>query len=304
MIAQVKETYNRSPFFYVGDKFKLLPQLKENFPKDIDRFIEPFCGGGSVFLNVEANEYLLNDIDTYMIRLHEFLVSYSDCQDDFWNALESDIEKYGLSATYMGKDVPQELRKEFVKTYFAKYNKESYMKLRADFNENKTDMMLLYMLLIYGFNRMLRFNRKGDFNLPVGNVDFNQNVVNAVNAYFEYVKDRDIEFYNMDFQDFVNKAEPTENDFVYLDPPYLITFSEYNKLWDEDCEMRLIHFLDELNAKGVRFAVSNVLWHRKRYNGTFNEWAQQYNIVRIQSNYISYHDNTEKDSYEVLVKNY
>ena len=150
----------------------------------------------------------------------------------------------------------------------------------------------------------MRFNRKGNFNLPVGNVDFNQNVVNAVNAYFEYVKDRDIEFYNMDFQDFVNNADPTENDFVYLDPPYLITFSEYNKLWDEDCEMRLIHFLDELNAKGVRFAVSNVLWHRKRYNGTFNEWAQQYNIVRIQSNYISYHDNTEKDSYEVLVKNY
>ena len=108
----------------------------------------------------------------------------------------------------------------------------------------------------------------------------------------------------MDFQDFVNQVEPETDDFVYLDPPYLITFSEYNKLWDEDSEMRLIGFLDELNERGVRFAVSNVLWHRRRYNGTFNEWAQQYNIVRIQSNYISYHDNTEKDSYEVLVKNY
>ena len=40
---------------------------------------------------------------------------------------------------------------------------------------------------------MLRFNTKGDFNLPVGNVDFNQNVVNALNAYFEYVTDKDIE---------------------------------------------------------------------------------------------------------------
>lgn len=304
MIAKVKETYNRSPFFYVGDKFKLLPQLKNNFPKDINRFIEPFCGGGSVFLNVDANEYLLNDIDSYMVQLHEFLISYSNNQEAFWNELEQNIEKYKLSATYMGKDVPQELRKEFVKTYFAKYNKEAYMKLRTDFNENKNDMMLLYMLLIYGFNRMLRFNRKGDFNLPVGNVDFNQNVVNAVNAYFDYVKDREIEFYNMDFQDFVNEVDPNEDDFIYLDPPYLITFSEYNKLWNEDSEIRLIHFLDELNERGIRFAVSNVLWHRRRYNGTFNEWAQQYNIVRIQSNYISYHDNTEKDSYEVLVKNY
>lgn len=304
MIAKVKETLNRSPFFYVGDKFKLLPQLKENFPHNINRFIEPFCGGGSVFLNVEANEYLLNDIDSYMVRLHKFLISYSNNQESFWDELQQNIEKYKLSATYIGRDVPMELRKEFVKTYFAKYNKEAYMQLRLDFNENKNDMMLLYMLLIYGFNRMLRFNRKGDFNLPVGNVDFNQNVVNALNSYFDFVKDKEIEFYNTDFQDFINEVDPNEDDFIYLDPPYLITFSEYNKLWNEDSEMRLIHFLDELNENGIRFAVSNVLWHRRRYNGTFNEWAQQYNIVRIQSNYISYHDNTEKDSYEVLVKNY
>ena len=304
MIAKVKEKLNRSPFFYVGDKFKLLPQLKENFPDNINRFIEPFCGGGSVFLNVDANEYLLNDIDTYMIRLHKFLISYSNSQQDFWDELEKNIKKYNLSATFMGRDVPKEMRKEFVKTYFAKYNKESYIQLRSDFNQNKENMMLLYMLLIYGFNRMLRFNAKGDFNLPVGNVDFNKNVVNALNAYFEYVKDRDIQFFNMDYQDFINKIEPTSDDFIYLDPPYLITFSEYNKLWDEDSEMRLINFLDEINERGIRFAVSNILWHRRRYNGTFNEWAQQYNIVRIQSNYISYHDNTEKDSYEVLVKNY
>ncbi len=296
--------FNRSPFFYVGDKFKLLPQLKKHFPQNINRFIEPFCGGGSVFLNVNANEYLLNDIDTYMIQLHKFLLSYTDKQDIFWNELQRTIEKYNLSATYIGQDVPTEYRKNFIKTYFARYNKEAYIRLRTDFNKNKTDMMLLYILLIYGFNRMLRFNAKGDFNLPVGNVDFNKNVANALKAYFQYTNSRKINFYNMDFQDFVNYIQPQSDDFIYLDPPYLITFSEYNKLWNEDCEMRLIDFLDDLNAKGIRFAVSNVLWHRTRYNGTFNEWAQQYNIIRIQSNYISYHDNTEKDSYEVLVKNY
>lgn len=297
-------TYRRSPFFYVGDKFKLVPQLKENFPKDIDRFIEPFCGGGSVFLNTDANEYLLNDIDSYMIKLHQYLITNSADTAAFWDELKANIEKYNLSATFMGRDIPKEYRKEFVKTYFAKYNKEAYMKLRSDFNEDKTDMLLLYMLLIYGFNRMLRFNSKGDFNLPVGNVDFNKNVVDALNSYFDYVTGKNIKLFNMDFQEFVESVQPTSKDLVYLDPPYLITFSEYNKLWNEESEMRLITYLDELDARGVRFAVSNVLWHRKRYNGTFNAWAQKYNIVRIQSNYISYHDNTEKDSVEVLVKNY
>lgn len=294
----------RSPFFYVGDKYKLVPQLEENFPKNIDRFIEPFCGGGSVFLNTNANQYLLNDIDSYMIKLHNFLISASNQPQKFWNDLKLDIEKYNLSATFMGRDVPKEYRKEFVKTYFAKYNKDAYTKMRSDFNKEKDDMMLLYLLLIYGFNRMLRFNSKGDFNLPVGNVDFNKNVVNALNSYFEYVIDKDVLLFNMDFQDFIEKVQPTPQDLVYLDPPYLITFSEYNKLWNEDSEMRLIDYLDELDSRNVRFAVSNVLWHRNKYNGTFNKWAQKYNIVKIKSNYISFNDNSEKDTHEVLVKNY
>lgn len=178
------------------------------------------------------------------------------------------------------------------------------MALRRDFNKNKSEMMLLYMLLIYGFNRMIRFNAKGEFNLPVGNVDFNKNVASALTSYFEYVSGRNIQLFSMDFQEFIEGAKPSPDDFVYLDPPYLITFSEYNKLWDENCEMRLIGFLDDLSSRGIRFAVSNVLWHRQRYNGVFNEWAQKYNIVKIKSNYISFNDNTEKDTCEVLVKNY
>lgn len=299
-----KKAYARSPFFYVGDKFKLLSQLEENFPKKINRLVEPFCGGGSVFLNTKANEYLLNDIDSNMVALHKFLIAYSKNQDAFWAEIEKRIKEYGLSATYQGFSIPKELRNEYPKTYFAHYNKDAFLKLRQDFNTNKENLLLLYMLLIYGFNRMLRFNAKGDFNLPVGNVDFNENVVKALNNYFNYVKDKQITFSNMDFEEYLNSLTLEKEDLVYLDPPYLITFSEYNKLWNEDSEMRLIRVLDELNEKGIKFAVSNVLWHRKKYNGTFNAWAQKYNIVKIKSNYISFNDNTDKDTYEVLVKNY
>ena len=294
----------RSPFFYVGDKYKLVSQLKENFPRNIERFIEPFCGGGSVFLNVNADKYLLNDIDKNMMNLHRFLYSYSGKGELFWSEIRKNIEFYGLSATYINRDVPLELKKEFTKTYFAHYNKTAYCKMRADYNKNPSNFLLLYLLLIYGFNRILRFNSKGYFNLPVGNVDFNTNVQKALSDYFKYVSEKQISFFSLDFENFLKKTEPKENDFVYLDPPYLITFSEYNKIWNEESEMRLIKVLEELNAKNTRFAVSNVLWHRARYNGIFNEWAQKYNIIRIKSNYISFNDNTEKDTYEVLIKNY
>lgn len=57
----------RSPFFYVGDKYKLMPQLNKLFPNNINQFIEPFVGGGSVFLNTKAKRYLANDIDTNIV---------------------------------------------------------------------------------------------------------------------------------------------------------------------------------------------------------------------------------------------
>ena len=65
-----KKEVIRSPFFYVGDKYKLMPQLKSLMPDDIDIYVEPFVGGGSSFLNATGDKYILNDIDTNVIKLN------------------------------------------------------------------------------------------------------------------------------------------------------------------------------------------------------------------------------------------
>lgn len=297
--------FNRSPLFYVGDKYKLLPEILPYFPKDIDRFIEPFTGGGSVFLNVPANKYLLNDIDKNVYLLHKFLVSHSLNPNVFFDEVEKIIHAYNLSRSYIEDIIPTSLKVKHKKTYFAYFNKESFNKLKHDFNKSKQDnLYMFYVLLIYGFNRMIRFNRAGEYNLPVGNVDFNKNVVNALYSYFENVKKGNLNFYNLDYHDFLIKAKPSSSDFLYLDPPYLITFSEYNKLWNEKNESDLIANLDELNLKGIRFAISNVTHYKGKENGIFNEWSKNYNIYPIKSNYISYHDNTVKNFKEVLITNY
>lgn len=94
-----------------------------------------------------------------------------------------------------------DLKSLYKKTYFAKYNKKAYEQMRSDFNESSKDnMSILYLLLIYGFNRMLRFNKRGDFNLPVGNVDFNSNVVSALENYFQEVKNKKPKWYNLDYK--------------------------------------------------------------------------------------------------------
>lgn len=301
----MKQGVHRSPLFYVGDKYKLITEIKTHFPDNIGRLIEPFVGGGSVFMNVDANEFLLNDIDSFVISIHKMLCSYVDREEEFFKEFFDIVKKYNLSLSYKENTVPKELKESFPKTYFAKYNKEAYSQLRDDFNKGgKQDIMQLYALLIYGFNRMLRFNKKGDFNLPVGNVDFNQNTYNAIVDYFTLLKDKNVVWYNEDFRVFLNNIDYREDDLVYLDPPYLITFSEYNKLWNEETERELLNLLDDLNKRNIKFAISNVTHYKGKVNNLFLEWSKHYNSFPIKSNYISFNDNTVKNFNEVLVTNF
>ena len=300
-----KKSIIRSPFFYVGDKYKLMPQLKKLFPIEINNYIEPFVGEGSSFLNSSGKKYILNDIDKNVIALHKELGKYVNKENQLLKKLFHIIDYYGLSCSYRNINVPDELKKRYVKTYYSRYNKEAYLKMRKDYNNDKRNNLLLYLLLIYGFNHMIRFNSNGDFNLPVGNVDFNKNVYNSLIDYLNFREDNEIIFENDDYKSFLKKIDFKENDYVFLDPPYLISMSEYNKLWNEKEEKELCNFLDKLNDLGINFGITNLIYHKGKINETFNNWSKKYNVYDINSNYISFNDNTiKKDSKEVFVTNY
>ena len=81
----MKDGIARSPLFYVGDKYKLVREIRTHFPQQIHRLIEPFVGGGSVMMNVEAEEYLLNDIDSYVIALHHMLTANIGRENEFYD---------------------------------------------------------------------------------------------------------------------------------------------------------------------------------------------------------------------------
>ena len=296
---------NRSPLFYGGDKYKLINEIKQYFPADIRHFVEPFVGGGSVYLNVDAEDYYLNDINKDVVGLHVMLNSYVGRETEFFDRVWEIVDAYGLSCSAREDKVPEALKAEFVKTYFAEYNREAFLRLRNDYNTaHRDNYLMLYVLLIYGFNRMIRFNSRGNYNLPVGNVDFNSNTVEALNSYFYVNASKQTSWHAIDFEDFLNGLNLSQRDLVYLDPPYLITFSEYNKLWNENSERRLLALLDNLSRRMIRFAISNVSHYKGKVNATFLEWSRQYNVHSIKSNYISYHDNTIKNFNEVLVTNF
>ena len=293
----------RSPLFYVWDKYKLLEEIKQYLPQNIDSFVEPFLWGWSPFLNIEAKSYILNDIDSNIYKIHKFLLSKTD--HFIINNISKLTKSYNLSRSYIEDIVPSDIKKKFPKTYYAKFNKVGYNKLKNDFNDSMgKPALLLYILLIYGFNRMVRFNSKNEFNLPVWNVDCNKNVIDAIKNYTNFTKNKKIELHNLDYQEFLKKIKFKTNDFIYLDPPYLITHSEYNKIRTEKNEEELLSLLDRLDSEWIKFAISNVTKYKWQYNYIFIDRMKKYKNKKIKSNYISYHDNSKKDFEEVLVFNY
>jgi DNA adenine methylase len=304
-LTKADNNFVRSPFFYVGDKYKLLTQILPLFPKKFDRYFEPFVGGGSVFLNCEAKQVFINDIDESVIDIHNLLLSHRDNPKLFFDAILKLIKKYELTNTSAGYVVPADVKKAFPKTYFAKINKTGFDLLKEKYNKSKDRSVFeLYVLMIYGFNRMLRFNKSNNYNIPVGNVDFNNNVKSALGAYFTNTEKREIVTTSTSFKEFLKLYRPKKNDFVYLDPPYLITGSEYNKLWSASDEKELYMTLDKLDSSGVLFALSNVVIYGELHNEILEEWMAKYKVEVISSNYINYFNNGKKVITEVLVRNY
>lgn len=114
----------------------------------------------------------------------------------------------------------------------SEYNKPHYLKLRDDFNartvKDDSYYVTFYVLIVYAFNNQIRFNSSGKYNLPVGKRDFNKHMEEKLLQYAKIIKKQDSIFECRDFRNFDCK-ELSENDFVYADPPYLITCAAYNE---------------------------------------------------------------------------
>ena len=282
----MKRKLIKSPMNYVGGKYKLLPQILPLFPKNIDTFIDMFCGGFNVGVNANANKIVGNDVCKEVIGV------YSGIQrEGVLNGLKlvkNEICKYDLSKT----------------------NEDGFKAIRNYYNEGNREWYIFYAMLTHSFNYQIRFNKQGNYNMPFGR---NRSCFNATleKHFVEFataISKKNIIFTSESFETF-DIDSLTENDFVYLDPPYLITCASYNEQdgWNIDKENKLLEMCDKLNTRGVKFALSNVLEHKGLENEILKEWSKKYNVNYLNYNYnnCNYQDNNKNNkTVEVLITNY
>ena len=306
----------KSPINYTGNKYRILPQFIKYFPKNVNKCMDLFTGGATVAINLIANQIIAVDNNPRVINLLEFLKKQD--YSKLMNKIDNTIEIYGLSNSYKNG---YSYYKEYVEgnNGLKKYNIEGFSRLRKDYNDLKnknTDKanLYLYLLMVYAFNNDIRFNSKGKFNLPVGKTDMNKSNRDKLKKYIDICKVKEIQFVCKDFRK-INIEEFNDIEFIYADPPYLITDAVYNENdgWRKQEEISLLNMLDKLNDKGVKFALSNVLQKRKLNikNEILYNWLEQ-NKEKYFINKIDYHyrsssynkKNRDGLEEEILITNY
>lgn len=289
------ENYVKSPLNYTGNKFRILPQIRPHFPRRIGTMVDLFCGGATVGLNTPCERVIFIDNNPFVVNLLQYL---STCQFDTLLAnLEQLIAHYHLSYSasqsysYFFNQQDQTVNRN---NGLKAFNQQSYYLLREDYNalldkETEHANLLLYLLIVYGFNNDVRFTRDHRFNLPAGKTDLNRNNIKKLRDYIERVQAINAEFLCGDFRHDHIHNTILQSDFVYMDPPYLITDATYNESgrWGTTAEQDLLHLIDELLERQTPFALSNVISKGEKVNVPLLEWqhAHQEETQIIDVNY-------------------
>jgi DNA adenine methylase len=184
----------RPPLKWAGGKRWLIPELKQLWQKHSElRLVEPFCGGLSVALGLQAEKALLNDVNFAVINFYQQI-------------------QQGLTLT-----IPLENEES---AYYK--HREEFNRLNQDGIEDNKVAQLFYYLNRTGYNGLCRFNNSGGYNVPFGRYK-------TINYQTDFSHYQPLfspwKFTNTDFEQI--KLEDT--DFIYADPPYDVPFRQYSQ---------------------------------------------------------------------------
>ncbi len=267
---------------WAGGKTQLIPQIECYLPqklksREINRYIEPFVGGGAVFFNL-INKYYLSDA-ILIDNNPELIILYHVIKQDVFALLD-------------------ELEKIYNKYITASNKKDYYYKIRNEYNSfDKTILVskikikefirraaLTIFLNKTCFNGLYRVNKNGKFNVPMGDYInpqiFDKEMLINVSAAFQKAI-----IIHGDFES--AKQYITPNSFIYYDPPYrpvsktsaFISYTSHD--FDDQSQKRVKNFFDEAHSKGALQMLSNSDPTNYSDDLFFDELYKDYNIYRI-----------------------
>jgi DNA adenine methylase len=264
-----------------GIKTKLTEWISSNVEHvSYERWVEPFMGTGVVAFNVRPKKALLCDSNPHLIR--------------FYNAIKDKEITSGIVKRHLTEEGKKLLESDG----------EYYYDVRKRFNIEGNPLDFLFLSRSC-FNGMMRFNKKGGFNVPFCKKPnrFAQALVtkitNQVENISQIIENGDYTFKHQDFKDTLNEIKP--NDFVYSDPPYIGRHVDYFDSWTEEEEIILNN---GLNKSAVTFILSTWLSNKYRTNDyVFSVWKNCYVTTKEHFYHVGGKETNRNAVYEALLSN-
>jgi len=273
---------NVPPIKSQGIKTKLVPWIKDIVPPDFDGiWIEPFMGTGVVAFNLAPRRAVLCDINPHLI--------------DFYSSIAAGTITPGIVKSYLMEEGAK----------LQKIGESHYYAVRERFNQEHNPLDFLFLSRA-GFNGMIRFNRKGKFNVPFCRKPFRfspayiTKIVNQVDYVARLLSVRDFTFLCQSFEETIPMG--TESDIIYCDPPYIGRHTDYYNGWDDARERRLFRLLSDSPA---RFILST--WHHNDYrNNPYIDslWRRYFIYTREHFYHVGAREANRHPMIEAIVTNF
>jgi len=278
-------------FMWAGGKTRMIKKYAEYLPDTFDHYVEPFVGAGAMFIwayqqNPEAT-FVLNDSNESIMRI------YAAVRDDVKEFTEHlDV----LSERYLSLDKPG--RKEF---YYALRNEHAYEFSKwGDIQETAT----LYFLMKTGFNGIWQINQNtnGRFGTPCGLLNQKDKVYDYDNVMQWHDALQNCTLLSGDFNNTL--AHVQRGSYVFLDPPYRGSFTQYGVDFDDGLQQQVVDFLNDSKELGAYVLMSN----RDVGDGFFEDRTDSNHLVKFDITYTAgrrkKHDDgtfTAKKAVEILM---
>lgn len=259
---------------YRGGKSKEIPHIMEHIPNFNGRYIEPFLGGGAVFFHLEPEQAIINDINTPLMDF------YRGVRDDYQN-LRQELDE--IEAIYnKNRDEFEALKALHPDERVEDHNEELYYKIRNMYNklaEKKySDALLYYFINKTAYSGMIRYNVRGEFNVPFGRYK-NINTKLVTKQHSKLLQKS--ELFNTDYSEIFNMSQP--GDFIFLDPPYDCIFSDYGNEkyrdgFNEDNHRQLAQDFRNLGCMAM-MVIGRTPLIEELYNGMIvDDYGKQYSV--------------------------
>lgn len=232
---------------YRGGKSREIPHFIRYMPRFKGRYIEPFLGGGALFFYLEPKQAIINDINPKLMAFYQgvrndyaHLRQELDEVENIYDVNRAEFDK--LKLLHPDERVEDK-------------NEAFYYKLRDMFNalseKSYSDALLYYFINKTAYSGMIRYNSKGEFNVPFGRYK-HLNTSKVTRAHSCLLQRAEI--MNEDYKKVFEKCQP--DDFVFLDPPYDCVFSDYGNTeykdgFNEESHRKLAQDFAELPCKAL-----------------------------------------------------